>query len=282
MSDNESVDLAPLTDDKRTSSVASSTTTTAYTVLPRYTFSYPTFKPKDKALPFEPHAFWNALLSSSGHPLAKLSVHLTASTLTMGGLIPPDITVALSGIAYLVEKNEAIANEWQYFPFPESNVIPACTPGVSPPRVKSTTDGPSKDAINNAPHLNIRRKLHKEPSPVVDSPPPSTGKNQSAKKRKAQPKVPKSLTTISDESSEDEAPPSKHAKTSGKEKEAEPSTPIMPGCLCSSAKAETAAPKPKKGLGSVDEQIESMIPEIHEKLREMMTEKKKQGFCFIH
>jgi phosphoserine phosphatase len=28
----------------------------------------------------------------------------------------------------------------------------------------------------------------------------------------------------------------------------------------------------------VDEQIELMIPEIREKLREMMTEKKKQGF----
>jgi hypothetical protein len=34
----------------------------------------------------------------------------------------------------------------------------------------------------------MRLKLHKQPSPVIDSPPPSTGKRQPAKKRKAQPK----------------------------------------------------------------------------------------------
>ncbi|KAJ7325979.1 hypothetical protein DFH08DRAFT_817058, partial [Mycena albidolilacea] len=306
MSDNESVDLAPPTDDERASSVASTTVSTSHTLVPRYAFSYPTFKPKDKAPPFEPHAFWNALSSSSGRPLAKLAVtcrhskveideayadgilnealpvfRLAVSTLDANGLVPPDITVALAGIAYLVEKNEAIAKEWQFFPFPESDVIPACASGASPPRVKAGSKGPSKDAINNAPHLSMRLKLAKKPSPVVDSPPPSTEKQQTAKKRKAQPKVPKSLAHIDDESSEDEAPPPKRTKTSGKGKEPEPDTPVVPGRLRSSTKAETAAPKPKKGLGSVDEQIDSMIPEIRAKLREMMTEKKKTGFRFI-
>ncbi|KAJ7810415.1 hypothetical protein B0H14DRAFT_3480656 [Mycena olivaceomarginata] len=302
MSDNESVDLAPLTDDEHASSIASTTASLSYTLISHYAFSYPTFKPKDKAPPFEPHAFWNALSFSSGRPLAKLAVtchhskfeideatadgilnealpvfRLAASTLNTSGLIPLDITVALAGIAYLVEKNEAISKEWQYFPFPESNVIPACALGASPPRVKTAADGPSKDAINNAPHLSMCVQLHWEPSPVVDSPPPDTTKHQPAKKRKPKPKTLKSLTTIGDETSEDEVPPSKCPKTSGKGKEAEPSTPIVSGRLRSLNKAETAAPKPKKGLGSVDEQIEMMIPEIRAKLQEMMTEKKKTG-----
>ncbi|KAJ7803690.1 hypothetical protein B0H14DRAFT_3487136 [Mycena olivaceomarginata] len=275
MSDNESVDLAPLTDDERASSIASTAASASHTLL------------KEKAPSFQSHPFWNALSSASGRPLAKLAVvcrhpkfkidedttdgilnealpafRLAASTLNTSGLIPPDITVALSGIAYLVEKNEAISKEWQYFPFPESDEIPACALGASPPRVKAGSKGPSKDAINNAPHLSMRLKLTKKPSPVADSPPPDTSKRQPAKKRKAQPKMLKSLANIDDESSEDEAPPPKRAKTSGKGKEPEPSTPVVPGRLCSSTKAEAAAPKPKKGLGSVDEQIESMIPEI--------------------
>ncbi|KAJ7782087.1 hypothetical protein B0H14DRAFT_3507350 [Mycena olivaceomarginata] len=237
-----------------------------YARFPATSFSYPTFKLKEKAPPFQSHPFWNALSSASGRPLAKLAVvcrhpkfkinedttdgilnealpafRLTASTLNTSGLIPPDIT-----------KNEAISKEWQYFPFPETDEIPACALGASPPRVKAGSVGPSKDAINNTPHLSMRLKMTKEPSPVADSPPSNPGKCPPAKKRKAQPKAPKSLANIDDSSSEDEAPPSK---------------------------AETAAPKPKKALGSVDEQIEAMIPEIREKLREMMTEKKKQGFC---
>ncbi|KAJ7844748.1 hypothetical protein B0H14DRAFT_3455390 [Mycena olivaceomarginata] len=306
MSDNESVDLAPLTDDERASSVASTAASASHTLVPRYSFSYPTFELKEKAPSFQSHPFWNALSSASGRPLAKLAVvcrhpkfkidedtadgilnealpafHLAASTSNTSGLIPPDIMVALSGIAYLAEKNEAISKEWQYFPFPESDEIPACALGASPPRVKAGSKGPSKDAINNAPHLSMRLKLTKKPSPVADSPPPDTSKRQPAKKRKAQPKMPKSLANIDDESSEDEVPPPKRTKTSGKGKEPEPSTPVVPGRLHSSTKAEATAPKPKKGLGSVDEQIESMIPEIREKLREMMTEKKKQGFRYI-
>ncbi|KAJ7800121.1 hypothetical protein B0H14DRAFT_3490983 [Mycena olivaceomarginata] len=289
MSDNESVDLAPLTDDERASSVASTAASASHTLVPRYSFSYPTFKLKEKAPSFQSHPFWNALSSASGRPLAKLAVvcrhpkfkidedtadgilnealptfRLAASTLNTSGLIPPDITVALSGIAYLAEKNEAISKEWQYFPFPESDEIPACALGASPPRVKAGSKGPSKDAINNAPHLSMRLKLTKKPSPVADSPPPDTSKRQPAKKRKAQPNFQDAeiLANIDDESSEDEAPPPKRTKTSGKGKEPEPSTPVVPGRLRSSTKAEAAAPKPKKGLGSVDEQIESMIPEI--------------------
>ncbi|KAJ7679993.1 hypothetical protein B0H14DRAFT_2655504 [Mycena olivaceomarginata] len=263
-----------------------------------------TFKPSDQVPPFRPHAFWNALSSTTGHPVAKLAVvchHpkfdvdksvadgilnealpcLTISTLDIHRPVPPDITVALSGVGYLGEDNNAIAKEWQFFSFPNTDMIPTCRPGSSPPRAQSAADGPTKDTINNAPHLHKSVVLHKEPSPVLDSPPPGTGKHQSAKKRKAKPKAPKSLTTIGDESTEDEAPPSKHPKTSGKGKETEPNTPLVTGRLCSSTKAETAGPKPKKGLSSVDEQIESMILEIRAKLREMMTEKKKQGFRYI-
>ncbi|KAJ7782109.1 hypothetical protein B0H14DRAFT_3507379 [Mycena olivaceomarginata] len=306
MSDNESINLTPLTDDERASSVDSTAASASYMLVPCYSFSYPTFKLKEKAPPFQSHPFWNALLSASGCPLTKLAVvcrhpkfkidedtadgilnealpafHLAASTLNTSGHIPLDITVALSGITYLAEKNKAISKEWQYFPFPETDEIPACALGASPPRVKAGSVGPSKDAINNAPHLSMRLKMTKEPSPVADSPPSNPSKRPPAKKRKAQPKAPKSLANIDDGSSEDEAPPSKRAKTSGKGKEAEPSTPIVSGRLRSSTKAETAAPKPKKALGSVDEQIEAMIPEIREKLREMMTEKKKQGFRYI-
>ncbi|KAJ7720146.1 hypothetical protein B0H14DRAFT_3521017 [Mycena olivaceomarginata] len=132
MSDNESVDLAPLTDDERASSVASTAASASHTLVPRYSFSYPTFELKEKAPSFQSHPFWNALSSAPGRPLAKLAVvcrhpkfkidedtadgilnealpafRLAASTLNTSGLIPPDITVALSGIAYLVEKNEA-------------------------------------------------------------------------------------------------------------------------------------------------------------------------------
>ncbi|KAJ7843626.1 hypothetical protein B0H14DRAFT_3456018 [Mycena olivaceomarginata] len=116
MSDNKSIDFAPLTDNKRASSVAT----------------------QDKALPFKPHTFWNALLPSSGHPsqsyrwfahhpidertangiLNEALPHLAASTLSTSDPLPPDITV-----------------EWQYFLFPESDV---------------TADGPSKDAENGA------------------------------------------------------------------------------------------------------------------------------------
>jgi hypothetical protein len=74
MSDNESVDLAPLTDDERASSVASTAASASHTLAPRYSFSYPTFEPKEKAPSFQPHPFWDALSSSAGRPLAKLSV----------------------------------------------------------------------------------------------------------------------------------------------------------------------------------------------------------------
>jgi hypothetical protein len=56
-------------------------------------------------------------------PFLPISKRLAASTLNTSGLIPLDITVALAGIAYLVKKNEAISKEWQYFPFPESDVV---------------------------------------------------------------------------------------------------------------------------------------------------------------
>jgi hypothetical protein len=41
----------------------------AYTVLPRYALSYPTFKPKDKAPPFEPHLFGMRSRPRLGAPL---------------------------------------------------------------------------------------------------------------------------------------------------------------------------------------------------------------------
>jgi hypothetical protein len=43
--------------------------------------------------------------------------------LSKGGPVPPDITVALAGIAYLIEKSEDISKEWQFFPFPESDLV---------------------------------------------------------------------------------------------------------------------------------------------------------------
>jgi hypothetical protein len=43
--------------------------------------------------------------------------------LDSSGPLPPDITVALAGIAYLIEKNEAVSKEWQFFPFPETDEV---------------------------------------------------------------------------------------------------------------------------------------------------------------
>ncbi|KAJ7835651.1 hypothetical protein B0H14DRAFT_2590122 [Mycena olivaceomarginata] len=216
MSDHESVDLAPLTDDERASSVASSTITTAYTVLPRYSLSYPAFKPNDRAAPFEPHAFWNALSSSAGRPLAKLAVTCCHSKFEINeavanGILNEALPAFWPWLASRISSRRTRISQrsGSFFPFPESDLIPACSLGASPPRVKAGSTGLSKDAINNAPHLSMHLPLRKEPSPVADSPPPNTGKQQSAKKHKAQPKVPKLLTTIRDESSEDEAPPPK-------------------------------------------------------------------------
>ncbi|KAJ7787613.1 hypothetical protein B0H14DRAFT_2629183, partial [Mycena olivaceomarginata] len=271
------------------------------TLAPRYDFSYYEFERKEKAPSFKPHAFWTALSSTTGRPLAKLSVvcrnpkheiddkaadaiRLVASTLSTKGRVPPDITIALAGIQYLTVDNPAVSSEWVFFPFPPSEIIPAYPLDKSPPRAATTADSPTKDQINNAPHLSKIARPQKPASDVAASPPPgnaSAPKPATAKKHKSKPQLPKSPAVINNESSEDEEPPSKAPKTSVEEMGAGPSTSSVSGRLRSSNKSETTAPKPKKGLGSVDEQIESMIPEIREKLREMMVEKKKQCFRYI-
>ncbi|KAJ7695540.1 hypothetical protein B0H14DRAFT_2650560 [Mycena olivaceomarginata] len=297
MSAADSNDLAPLTDDDRASDA---------TGTPRPDSPTLKFAEKEKAPPFRPHAFWNALSSATGRPLAKLaavcrnpkhkiddkeadqivnnalsSFHFAATALSAKGRLPPDITIVLAGIQYLVTDNPTVAKEWEFFPFPPSKIIPTYALDKSPPCTIVLKDIPSKDQINNALHLSKVIRPAKSPSAVVDSPPPAKTlipKPATAKKHKSKPQPPKSLATIDHESSEDEEPPTKRAKTAAQGKETEAATSSVPGRLRSSNKSETTAPKPKKGLGSVDEQIESMIPEIRAKLREMMIEKKKTGF----
>ncbi|KAJ7790429.1 hypothetical protein B0H14DRAFT_3501651 [Mycena olivaceomarginata] len=309
MSAADSNDLAPLTDDDRASGTTGTPRPDSPTLVPRYDFSYHEFAEKEKAPAFRPHAFWNALSSASGRPLAKLaavcrnpkhkiddkeadrivnnalpSFRFAATTLSAKGRLPPDITIVLAGIQYLVTDNPAVAKEWEFFPFPPSEIIPAYALDKSPPRTIVLKDIPSKDQINNAPHLSKIIRPARSPSAVADSPPPaktSNPKPATAKKRKSKPQPPKSLATIDHESSEDEEPPTKRPKTTDNEKEVGPATSSVSGRLRSSNKSETAAPKPKKVLGSIDEQIDAMVPEIRAKLREMMIEKKKTGFRFI-
>ncbi|KAJ7814237.1 hypothetical protein B0H14DRAFT_3477234 [Mycena olivaceomarginata] len=270
MSAADSNDFAPLTDDERASATSGTPRPDSPTLVHRYDFSYYEFERKEKAPSFKPHAFWTALSSTAGRPLAKLSVicrnpkheiddktaddivnqalpsfRLAASTLSAKGRVPPDITIALAGIQYLTVDNPAVSSEWAFFPFPLSEIIPAYPVDKSPLRAATTADSPTKDQINNAPHLSKIARPPKPASDVAASPPPentSTHRPATAKKHKSKPQLHKSPTVINDESSEDEEPPTK---------------------------------------GSVDEQIESMIPEIRAKLREMMVEKKKQGFRYI-
>ncbi|KAJ7880618.1 hypothetical protein B0H14DRAFT_2566301 [Mycena olivaceomarginata] len=127
MSDNESVDLAPLTDDEQGSITSRNSTTPSQHLSNHYNFVY-----------------WAI---SSG------SKRLTVSNLDSRAPVPVDITVALSGIYHLIANNTDAALEWQFFPFPPSESIPTCTPGFSPPRATTTADGPTRDQLNNALHL---------------------------------------------------------------------------------------------------------------------------------
>ncbi|KAJ7789697.1 hypothetical protein B0H14DRAFT_3502690 [Mycena olivaceomarginata] len=237
------------------------------TLVPRYDFSYYEFERKEKAPSFKPHAFWIALSSAAGRLLAKLSVVCRNPKHEIDDKMADDIVnQALpsfrlaASTQYLTVDNPAVSSEWEFFPFPPSEIIPAYPLGKSPPRAATTADSPTKDQINNAPHLS---KIAHPTKPASD-------------KHKSKPQLPKSPAVINDESSEDEEPPTKRTRTSVGGKGAEPSTSSMSGRLRSSNKSETAVPKPKKGLGSVDEQVESMIPEIREKMREMMVEKKSR------
>jgi hypothetical protein len=74
MSDNGSVDLAPLTDDPQASNTSRNSTVPAQHLRNRYNFVYPAFPPGSKVPRFKDHLFWRALSSSDGRTLAKLAV----------------------------------------------------------------------------------------------------------------------------------------------------------------------------------------------------------------
>ncbi|KAJ7810975.1 hypothetical protein B0H14DRAFT_3480085 [Mycena olivaceomarginata] len=261
------------------------------TLVPRYDFSYHEFAEKEKAPAFRPHAFWNALSSASGRPLAKLaavcrnpkhkiddkeadrivndalpSFRFAATTLSAKGRLPPDITIVLAGIQYLVTDNPAVAKEWEFFPFPPSEIIPPMRWTSSPPRTIVLKDIPSKDQINNAPHLSKIIRPARSPSAVADSPPPaktSNPKPATAKKRKSKPQPPPNLwlPLITSPARMRNLPPASqdHGQREGSRT---PATSSVSGRLRSSNKSETAAPKHKEGL---DEQIDAMVPEIRAK-----------------
>ncbi|KAJ7854090.1 hypothetical protein B0H14DRAFT_3449878 [Mycena olivaceomarginata] len=198
MSVADSNDFAPLTDDKRASDTSGTPRPDSPMLVPRYDFSYYEFERKEKAPSFKPHAFWTTLSSAAGLPLAKLSVvcrnpkheiddktadnivnqalpsfRLAASTLSAKGRVPPDITITLAGIQYLIVDNPAVSSEWEFFPFPPSEIIPAYPIGKSPPRAATTADAPTKDQINNAPHLSKIAHPAKPSLDVAVSPPPA-------------------------------------------------------------------------------------------------------------
>jgi hypothetical protein len=74
MSDNESFDLAPLTDDDQASSTSRNSIVPSPPLLNRYNFVYPAFSSGSKTPRFKDHPFWRALSSSDGRALAKLAV----------------------------------------------------------------------------------------------------------------------------------------------------------------------------------------------------------------
>ncbi|KAJ7816458.1 hypothetical protein B0H14DRAFT_3475385 [Mycena olivaceomarginata] len=197
MSAADSNDFAPLTDDERTSNTSGTPRPDSPTLAPRYDFSYYEFERKEKAPSFKPHAFWTALSSTAGRPLAKLSVvcrnpkheiddkaadaivnqalpsfRLAASTLSTKGRVPPDITIALAGIQYLTVDNPAVSSEWVLLPIPSERNNSRLPLDKSPPRAATTADSPTKDQINNAPHLSKIARPQKPASDVAASPPP--------------------------------------------------------------------------------------------------------------
>ncbi|KAJ7865052.1 hypothetical protein B0H14DRAFT_3443259, partial [Mycena olivaceomarginata] len=230
----------------------------------------------------------------SSHLISSWTQRLAASTLSTKGRVPPDITIALAGIQYLTVDNPAVSSEWVFFPFPPSEIIPAYPLDKSPtarcdyycgfshqgsdqqrPSSKQDRPAPQKPASDVAAILlQEMLRLLNPPPPRNISPNPSESPFSFYHGLVSSPsRLPKSPAVINDESSEDEEPPSKV-----EEMGAGPSTSSVSGRLRSSNKSETTAPKPKKGLGSVDEQIESMIPEIREKLREMMPNLSSPGY----
>ncbi|KAJ7697751.1 hypothetical protein B0H14DRAFT_3529196 [Mycena olivaceomarginata] len=310
MSDHESVDFAPLTDDDQASNTSRGHTVPAPCLHNRYNFVYPSFSSGSKVPRFKDHAFWRALSSSDGRALAKLAVmvrhpkfdfnrqtaldilaaglpsfRLTVSTLDPHSPVPADITVALSGVYHLIANNTDAASEWQFFPFPPSESIPVCAPGFSPLRTTTAADGPTRDQLNNAPHLTKATSRPRTPSEVANSPPPAVSpppKPATAKKKKSKPQHAKSASIVPSDGSGDDEPLSKRRKTTGKGNRAvsESLGPDDGSALCRSKRSEVTAPKSPsdKVPAAVQAKIDAMIPIIRTKLAEMLTERTKSGF----
>ncbi|KAJ7798405.1 hypothetical protein B0H14DRAFT_3492554 [Mycena olivaceomarginata] len=268
MSNNKSVDLAPLTNDEQAFNTSRNSTVPAQHLCNRYNFVYPVFP------------------SATDAPLAKLVVVRRACLLSAP--VPTEITVALSGVYHLIVNNTDTSLEWQFFPFPPSESIPTCAPGFSPPRATTTADGPTRDQLNNAPHLSQVAPWPRTPSEVANSPPLAVSpppKPTTAKKKKSKPQQAKSASVVrSDRSGEDE-PLSKCRKTTGKGNRAvsESHGPNNNSALCRSKRSEATAPKSPSGkiTAAVQAKIDAMIPIIRTKLGEMLTERTKSGYCFI-
>ncbi|KAJ7831389.1 hypothetical protein B0H14DRAFT_3464086 [Mycena olivaceomarginata] len=286
MSDNESVDLAPLTDDKQASNTSRNSTVPAQHLHNRYNFVYPAFPPGSKVPRFKDHPFWRALYSSDGCALAKLTViirhpkfdfdrqtalailaaglpsfRLAVSTLDPQVPVPTDITVALSGVYHLIANNTDTASEWQYFPFPPSESIPACAPGFSPPHATTAAEGPTRE--QSAPGC-------------FSSPKPAT-----AKKKKSKPQQAKSASVGPSDDSGEDGPLSKRRKTAGKGNQDVSESPGLhdPSALRRSKRSEATAPKSPSGKvpAAVQAKIDAMIPIIRTKLAEMLVERTKSG-----
>ncbi|KAJ7759842.1 hypothetical protein B0H14DRAFT_2634299 [Mycena olivaceomarginata] len=143
------------TDDERTSDTSGTPRPDSPTLAPRYDFSYYEFERKEKAPSFKPHAFLDRAL------FHRLDARWPNSLC-----------------------------EWAFFPFPPSEIIPAYALDKSPPRAATTADSPTKDQINNAPHLSKIARPQKPASDVAASPPPgnaSAPKPATAKKHKSKP-----------------------------------------------------------------------------------------------
>ncbi|KAJ7811022.1 hypothetical protein B0H14DRAFT_2606832 [Mycena olivaceomarginata] len=284
MSDNESVDLAPLTDDDQASSTSRNSTIPPQQLRNRYNFVYPAFSSGSKTPRFKDHPFWRALSSSDGRALAKLAVvvrhpksefdrqtalailaaglpsfRLAVSTLDPQAPVPADITVALSD--------------------------PACAPGFSPPCATTAAEGPTRDQLNNAPHLSKNAPRPHTPSEVANSPPPAASpppKPATAKKKKSKPQQAKSASVVHSDGSEDDEPLSKRRKTTGKGNRAvsESPGPNDSSALRRSKRSEvTSAKSPSdKVPAAVQAKIDAMIPTIRTKLAEMLTERTKSGY----
>ncbi|KAJ7812399.1 hypothetical protein B0H14DRAFT_3478891 [Mycena olivaceomarginata] len=293
MSDNKSVDLAPLTDDEQASNTSWNSTVPAQHLRNRYNFVYPVFPPGSKVPRFKDHPFWNALSSSDGRALAKLAVVVrrpkfdfnreTALAILAAGL--PSFRLMVST---LDPRSPVPADITQFFPFPASESIPVCAPGFSPLRATTAAGGPTRDQLNNAPHLSKPAPRPRTPSEVANSPPPAVSpplKPATAKKRKSKPQQAKSASIVpSDESREDE-PLSKRCKTAGKGNHALSESPGLNdgSALCRSKRSEVNAPKSPSGKvpAAVQAKVDAMIPIIRTKLAEMLVERTKSRFCFI-